>query len=137
MAALPVVPLPTGIFVGPSAGGGEDGHTCIIGTLSEVRCWGQNLSGDLGIGSTETLGDDPDEVEFGPYADLGTDSQGNFYNSIALGTGSYHTCAGLADGKLKCWGRNDSGQLGLGHTNSISDQFGETGNAIPIVNVGN
>ena len=34
---------------------------------------------------------------------------------------SYHVCALLENSKVRCWGWNNYGQLGLGHTNSIGD----------------
>jgi hypothetical protein len=33
-------------------------------------------------------------------------------NIKQVSTGSYHTCAVITTGDLKCWGRNDQGQLG-------------------------
>jgi alpha-tubulin suppressor-like RCC1 family protein len=107
--------------------------------LAEVQCWGQNWYGGLGIGAAgfdQNVGDEPDEVG-GTYTDLGFDPLGTWYSTIAIGTGAYHTCAGVHDGNLKCWGLNDHGQLGHGDTANIGDEFGETGDGIPIVNVGN
>jgi alpha-tubulin suppressor-like RCC1 family protein len=37
----------------------------------------------------------------------------NLTNAIAVTTGSMHTCALIADGTVRCWGRNDQGQTGL------------------------
>ncbi len=36
----------------------------------------------------------------------------------ALALGNYYTCAIVAGGEVKCWGRNDYGQLGVPPTRS-------------------
>ena len=41
-------------------------------------------------------------------------------SAIAIVLGESHTCAIVTGGTLKCWGRNDYGQLGIG---SSSTQF--------------
>src|SRR5436309_1495599 len=38
----------------------------------------------------------------------------------AIAAGGSHSCAVLANGKVKCWGRNGSGQLGNGTTTNAS-----------------
>ena len=37
-------------------------------------------------------------------------------NAASVSVGKDHACAVLNDGKLMCWGNNDSGQLGIGVT---------------------
>jgi alpha-tubulin suppressor-like RCC1 family protein len=75
-------------------------HTCAVVSGGSVRCWGSNLSGELGNGSTAA------SLEPSPVS--------NLTNATAISTGSSHSCALLANGTVACWGRNDRGQLGIG-----------------------
>ncbi len=40
------------------------------------------------------------------------------FKVTALALGNYFTCAIVAEGEVKCWGRNDYGQLGVPPTRS-------------------
>jgi alpha-tubulin suppressor-like RCC1 family protein len=80
-------------------------HTCALQANSNPKCWGSNSNGQLGIG---TLGGN----RLTP-ADVVTPSPNN---AVAVTAGSSHTCALLADGSAKCWGANQSGQLGISNT---------------------
>lgn len=41
--------------------------------------------------------------------------------AVFLVAGAAHACAMTASGDVSCWGRNDVGQLGYGHTDAIGD----------------
>lgn len=58
------------------------------------------------------------------------------WNVLAVARGVYEACVLRDDGKIKCWGGNGWGQLGLGDTNPRGDGPGEMGNNLPTVNVG-
>lgn len=79
-----------------------DFRTCAIATNSTAYCWGANLYGALGDGTT-TDRDGPAQVTGG-------------HAWTALTTGDFHTCGLTAVGAAYCWGRNDQGQLGTGTT---------------------
>ena len=98
-------------------------HTCALLESGSVRCWGKNLYGQLGLGKTEKVGDDesPADEQPVPLGDV----------ALQLSAGGHHTCAVLEGGGIKCWGRNDSGQLGYGHTNDIGD-FETPGDVGPV-----
>ena len=89
-------------------------HTCAILEGGGATCWGLGDSGQLGNGATVNIGDDESPLVLDPI-DLGEASV------RALAAGAYFTCALLDDGVVRCWGRNDRGQLGLGHTQNIGD----------------
>ncbi|CAE7673570.1 UVR8, partial [Symbiodinium pilosum] len=66
-----------------------------------------------------------------PPIDLGSSSM-----AAEIATGPYHVCVRLTDGKAKCWGRNDIGQLGVADTSDRGDAGGEMGDSLPTVDVG-
>ena len=77
-------------------------HTCVLTTSSQIKCWGSNIYGQLGDGTTVD--------KLSPtLIDAATT-----YTEISAGDG--HTCAITTGGVLKCWGHNSSGQLGNGTT---------------------
>ena len=110
----------------------SDGHLCALFENGRVKCWGRNNSGQLGQGHTNNIGDDPGEMGNNlAYTDLGV---GVTVKSLSLGGET--SCALFDDGQVKCWGRNNSGQLGQGHTNNIGDDPGEMGALLPYVHLG-
>ncbi len=84
-------------------------HTCAITDDRTVKCWGNNWHGQLGDGSTGNR-ISPTEI------DLPVNS-----SAVTLSSGSFHTCVGLNDGSMFCWGYNAYGQLGNGNnSNSLA-----------------
>jgi alpha-tubulin suppressor-like RCC1 family protein len=107
-------------------------HTCARLANNQVKCWGQNDNGQLGVGDVQDRGDQPGEVGANlPAVDFGP---GRF--AISLNRGYGHTCAQLDNNEVKCWGRNTSGELGVGDAQNRGDQPGEMGTNLPAVNFG-
>ncbi|MDW8246221.1 MAG: hypothetical protein RMJ84_06565 [Sandaracinaceae bacterium] len=95
-----------------SAGGR---HTCaLLRGSGEVRCWGDNEYGQLGNGMMGGSRSSPVTVYH-----AGSTSPLN--NVSAITTGEAHTCALLSSGEVRCWGRNNHGQLGNRTTTNSSD----------------
>lgn len=107
-------------------------HSCALLTGGIVKCWGDNPEGQLGLGDTETRGDEPGEMGAAlPAVDLGGGAV-----ATAIAAGDHHTCALLLDGTIKCWGDGFFGALGLGDTLTRGDEPGELGVALPSVELG-
>jgi alpha-tubulin suppressor-like RCC1 family protein len=105
-------------------------HSCARLPGGRVKCWGANEFGQLGLGDTRPRGRDPDEMAELPEVALGEDAA-----AVALSAGGQFTCALLGGGEVKCWGRNELGQLGVGDMSNRGDQPGETGEALPSVSL--
>ena len=83
-------------------------HTCALLTTGTVRCWGSNVSGQIGDGTKGT-------ARLTPAAVIG------ITNATAVTAGGSHTCALLSGGTGVCWGSNAFGQVGDG-THSTDDR---------------
>jgi cysteine-rich repeat protein len=100
-----------------------DGHTCALCNGGYVRCWGENGSGELGLGHTTFVGDrHPFQITDASGGPGMVDLEGAAAIDIDAGHG--FTCALLDDGAVRCWGRNDAGQLGLQHTTAMPTEVG-------------
>src|SRR5690606_4817323 len=87
---------------------------CSILTNGDLKCWGRAMYGMLGNGSESQVGDDPEEIGDGvQLAQLGT---GRSVQKLFMSGVSQHLCAKLDNNGLKCWGRNNYGQLGYEDT---------------------
>jgi hypothetical protein len=106
-AALPEVDFGPGLVALDVVAGGK--HNCARLVGGQVKCWGDNEYGQLGLGDTFSRGGDRNQMGAAlPTVDLG----GRLAVQLALGF--EHSCARLDDGTVKCWGQNNRGQLGLG-----------------------
>lgn len=94
-------------------------HTCALISTGQVRCWGGNFHGELGLGHADPIGDD-ESPNSSPWLSLGQPARA----VVAAGDrNAAHTCALLVDGNVRCWGSNQFGQLGLGHTNPVGQSY--------------
>ncbi|WP_437939613.1 RCC1 domain-containing protein [Sorangium sp. So ce341] len=127
---LPEVDLGTGRTAKAIAAGVS--HTCAILDNDQVKCWGDNIDGQLGLGDMDPRGDGPNEMgDDLPEVDLGT---GRTAKAIAVG--SRHTCVILDNDRIKCWGSNDFSELGLGDMDRRGDGPSEMGDDLPEVDLG-
>ncbi|MCB1017083.1 MAG: carboxypeptidase regulatory-like domain-containing protein [Acidimicrobiales bacterium] len=113
-------------------GGREGSHTCARFDDGQVACWGRNAQGELGLGHEEKRGDGPGEL--GTH--LATVDLGTGRTATALTSADRANCAVLDDGTVKCWGLNGTGQLGQGDTRGRGDEPGEMGDALAPVDLG-
>jgi alpha-tubulin suppressor-like RCC1 family protein len=130
MTDLPSINLGTGRTATAIAAGGY--HNCAILDNSAVKCWGTNTTGQLGIDNTNNMGDDTGEMAVLPSINLGTGR-----TATAIDAGDFHSCALLDNASVKCWGKNDYGQLGIDSTRNKGDgSSGDTMTDLPSIDLG-
>ena len=67
-------------------------HTCAVLDNADLKCWGHNVYGQLGLGNSIDY-DAPQLVDLGPGR-----------TAVSVGSAYAQTCAILDDGSLKCSG---------------------------------
>lgn len=77
------------------------GNACALLSSGQPKCWGNNSSGQLGLGHTNPTGI-PTLVQSLPY------------KAQSMSLGLYSSCALLVTGDVYCWGGNGLGGLGNG-----------------------
>ena len=131
-------------------------HNCALLSDGRVKCWGgdteDNSEGGrktsaLGQGSgNENIGDgkkwnkdtgQPEPTDKNEMGDnLKAVDLGSGVKAKAISSGSYHTCALLTDGKVKCWGQGWAGMLGQGNTDTLGDEPDEMGDKLKPIDLG-
>jgi len=87
-------------------------HTCAVTTAGDAYCWGQNESGQLGIGFRS------------PYVASPTRVSGGLRFGY-VGAGGSFTCGLTSAGAAYCWGTDSSGVLGIGARDTV-------GSSVPV-----
>jgi alpha-tubulin suppressor-like RCC1 family protein len=98
-----------------------DQHTCAVLDTGEISCWGRGSEGQLGYGNTAWLGNTQATRPSSVNPMLMYDA----HRARAVSAGYQHTCALLSNGRVQCWGRGESGQLGYASTARLGDDSGE------------
>ena len=93
-------PPATDVLTGASAVAAGYAHTCAVMISGGVRCWGFNMYGQLGDGTTNDR-----------LAPPTTTTALAGVPVASVGAGYAHTCALTAAGSVYCWGYNLVGQI--------------------------
>lgn len=127
--SLPVVNVGTGRTVKKVSAGSNS--TCAILDNDTLKCWGYNFYGQLGRDTTTNVGNTA-----GSMGDtLAVVNLGAGRTAKDVSQGLDHTCVILDNNTLKCFGRNNRGQLGKDSTTTLGDTAGEMA-ALTAINLG-
>ena len=90
-------------------------HNCAILDNGELKCWGEDRHGELGNGGPAWTVSNPTDTNAPSSTSI---NLGTSRTAVAVSAASEYTCAILDNGDLKCWGRDNYGQLGDGGSNT-------------------
>lgn len=100
---LPIVDLGTNVQADKfCAGGPGRKHTCIVTTISTMKCWGKGDFGQLGYGNADSRGIDNSDPRFAMGNDLPVVDLGLGLSIVECVSGDNANCAILESGQVKC-----------------------------------
>ena len=106
-AASVTTPTVVGSVTGATDLVAGQSHTCALVGSGSVKCWGSNVTGQIGDGTTTDRSSATSVTGITNATHLA--SNGTVGTSVGpIGS----NCALFADGTMKCWGYNAYGQLG-------------------------
>lgn len=114
----PVAVSGTGVVAAIALGAG---HTCAMAVDGSVRCWGDDLHGQLGDG--------------GSTARLAPQVVAGIPTATSISAGYNHTCILTTGGTVWCWGAGSAGQLGTGSQPGVGTPT-EVANLTGVVSIG-
>jgi len=92
-------------------------HTCGLTTAGAAYCWGYNVYGQLGVGTTTGPESCPTaNPDVTVYCSLAPAPVAGGIAFAAVSAGAEHSCGVTAAGAAYCWGYNYDGKLGDGTT---------------------
>lgn len=106
---------------------------CVMLDTAEIKCVGSNSVGQCGSGTSD--------VPIGNY----TGYNGDNFPSVNLGSGLQvldiasgigHSCVKFTGNKIKCFGYNNFGQLGLGDGTTRGKSASDMGDNLPFLDFG-
>jgi alpha-tubulin suppressor-like RCC1 family protein len=97
-----IAPPSTDVLTGVKQVVAANLFTCALLTTGGIRCWGLNSHGEIG---------DDTELQVDRRSAAAVDVLGG---AASLAAGFTHVCARMTGGGVRCWGGNESGQLGDG-----------------------
>jgi Alpha amylase, C-terminal all-beta domain/Regulator of chromosome condensation (RCC1) repeat len=128
-SVAPDAPVPLDASVPPDAL--ADASACLPYPCATDRPWNPELCRCAAIDAGDALDAAPD---------AGTDAPPsvppNRYRAIAIAVGRLPNCALLNDHRVKCWGNNGYGQLGLGDREDRGADPATMGDNLPTVDLG-
>ncbi|PJE01573.1 MAG: hypothetical protein CK427_10515 [Leptospira sp.] len=94
-------------------------HSCALLKEGNVRCWGDNSSGQLGYNNNQIVGGDAPAPSILAAGDIQLGGK-----AVQISASRVHTCALLESGGVRCFGQGTTGRLGYNSTANIADGQG-------------
>jgi hypothetical protein len=123
--------------IGAAGSGGAAGSTGVDAATADSGSETAGAGGTTADGPIDGLADSaaPDAVT-DAGAEAPPPAPGSPLRALAVSTGLFHTCALLDNHRIKCWGGNGDGELGLGDKRDRGATAADMGDNLPFVDLG-